>query len=121
VVRDDFKQVVHASWMERPKRGNSWENLNGKLGKCQNSIQVWVKKKVQGNEELIRTKTHELENIQASEGRPNYNREKTLKEEIHNLMEQDEIKWKQRANEDWLRGGDCNIKFFHASATQKKR
>jgi hypothetical protein len=44
-VRDDFKQVVHVSWMERPKRENSWENLKGKLGKCQNSIQVWVKKK----------------------------------------------------------------------------
>lgn len=48
-------------------------------------------------------------------------KEVELKFEIHNLLEQKEAKWKQRAKEDWLCNGDRNTRYFHAYATQKKR
>jgi predicted helicase len=72
-------------------------------------------------ENLIKNKTLALEKIQEEEEDWDKEAETALKDEIHNLMEQEEAKWKQRAKEDWLKNGDRNTRYFHACATIKKK
>jgi hypothetical protein len=91
------------------------------MKRCQKSIQVWVKKVVHATEESIREKSRALEMLQTEERGQAKEEEMQLKNEIENLLEQEEVKWKQRAKEDWLRHGDRNTKYFHACATQKRR
>jgi hypothetical protein len=40
-------------------------------------------------------------------------------DELDSLLEQEELKWQQRAKVNWLKHGDRNSKYFHAAATQK--
>jgi 23S rRNA maturation mini-RNase III len=47
--------------------------------------------------------------------------EAALKEDLNSLLEQEELKWKQRAKENWLKNGDRNIKYFHACANQPSK
>jgi hypothetical protein len=42
-----------------------------------------------------------------------------IKSELDSLLEQEELKWRQKAKENWLMYGDRNSKFFHAYANQK--
>ncbi|XP_059428618.1 uncharacterized protein LOC132162402 [Corylus avellana] len=114
----DFKKEVGKSWRMKQRGENPLQNVHGKLQSCKRSILRWVKKTVHVTEDLIRSKTKKLEEIQGAEGDINLAAEQALMEEVNELLEQEETKWRQRAKENWLIHGDCNTKFFHACATQ---
>ena len=46
---------------------------------------------------------------------------KHLKKEINEVLLREEIMWKQRSRALWLKWGDRNTKFFHATANQWRR
>lgn len=43
-----------------------------------------------------------------------------MKFELDALLEKEEIYWKQRSRENWLRRGDQNSKWFHKKASIRK-
>jgi hypothetical protein len=72
-------------------------------------------------EEKIKMKELELQTLQMKDNDFELEQECQVKAEIHSFLEQEELKWKQRAKEKWLKFGDKNTKFFHTSASQKHR
>jgi hypothetical protein len=44
-----------------------------------------------------------------------------LQKELENQLEQEDLKWKQRAKVNWLRHRDHNTKFYHTCANQRHR
>jgi wobble nucleotide-excising tRNase len=120
-MRPDFKEVIKTGWTTGINRRNKWANVKGKLEQCKKTIPVWVRKNVQAVEGLIKTKTKEFEVLQEGADGHNQEEEKALREEINGLLEQEELKWKQRAKEEWLKSRNRNTKYFHAYATQRRR
>jgi hypothetical protein len=51
----------------------------------------------------------------------NEQRKKEISELIEKLLEQDEIRWNQRARANWLQNGDRNTSYFHSFATARKK
>ena len=44
-----------------------------------------------------------------------------LRKKMNRLLLQDDVYWRQRAKNHWYKDGDKNTKFFHASATARKK
>ncbi|XP_041000418.1 uncharacterized protein LOC121246355 [Juglans microcarpa x Juglans regia] len=46
---------------------------------------------------------------------------KRIQEEIDQLLEEEDVTWKQRAKQKWLKDGDRNSKFFHHCSNQRRK
>ena len=45
----------------------------------------------------------------------------SLRKEINELLDDEEIYWGQRAKANWLKEGDKNTNFFHAQASERHK
>jgi uncharacterized protein YceH (UPF0502 family) len=74
----------------------------------------WSRGKFRNNVALIKQKTQELELLQRSERPKNSDDIKNLQGEIEKLLEQEDLRWKKRAKQNWYKNGDRNTQYFHA-------
>ena len=44
-----------------------------------------------------------------------------LRREINDLLDNEEIMWQQRSRVQWLGMGDCNTKYFHSKASERRK
>jgi hypothetical protein len=63
----------------------------------------------------------ELEFLRNSSNDSNHGRYEEVSRRMSILLAQEEAFWKQRAKVYWLRDGDTNSRFFHATASAKKK
>jgi hypothetical protein len=115
------KQIIKKVWKEKPLSRNAWQVLLGKLEESKNKIRVWRKNTISSSEDVLHRKTEQLLDMQGGDGMLNMDAITELQGEIDEILEQDELKWRQRAKEDWLKHGDKNTKYFHACANQRSK
>ncbi|XP_042939495.1 uncharacterized protein LOC122274525 [Carya illinoinensis] len=88
-----------------------------KEDKCEQLVrQGWYRKGVM--EDPIRRVSARLETCK---GGLNTEELRNLQDKVGLLLEQEDLKWKQRAKRNWYCLGDKNTKFFHACANQRKK
>lgn len=71
--------------------------------------------------EKIKEHKAKLEDLVDSENADDIQKYLSEKDQLNILLLQEETYWKQRAKLFWLREGDDNTRFFHASASAKKK
>ncbi|CAL2278234.1 unnamed protein product [Prunus armeniaca] len=50
-----------------------------------------------------------------------FQRQRTIQEEIEQLWKEEELYWKQRSRVNWLQAGDSNSRFFHLTTIQHRQ
>lgn len=44
-----------------------------------------------------------------------------VRNEMKNMLEHEDLLWKQKARCDWLQLGDCNTKFYHSRTIRRRK
>lgn len=115
------EQVVRRAWQKNFQSQNCQQYIQMKLQWCSKDLLNWsAKNRRDTNKELIDKVIH-LKQLQLCEGPENSVAIAQLDKEIFVLLEQENIKWKQRAIRNWYNLGDRNMKYFHACASQRKK
>jgi len=104
----DPQAVIKKVWRVKQKSNEPWRILKDKLSGCRKSLKIWVRKQVNAVKEQINQKEEELQSLQLQGNRDTSGQKDLIKEELNDLLEQEDLKWRQRAKKDWLRFGDRN-------------
>lgn len=91
------------------------------LEECQKILRRRSSSVHRGRVENIRRKSEKLKELQAREEPSALEEIKLLQKDLHLLLDQKDLKWKQRAKRYWYRNGDQNTKYFHACANQRRQ
>lgn len=117
----DCRETVDVCWNEGRVLSDPLDRVSQKLKNCQDGLKRWKALTDKNRSQTIKIKSNQMKALQELEGPNSLEEQVLLQRETHCLMDQEELKWKQRAKKYWYRNGDWNTKFFHACANQRRR
>ena len=118
---EDCKKIIKQAWQVKGTSDGTWQGVQKKLQDSKNGLLQWRKVNVRPNEVVIRKKKEQLTALQEDKVAAEGGLQKKLKEELANLMDKEDLFWRQRARENWLKWGDRNSRFYNACANQKRK
>jgi hypothetical protein len=119
MLEKDFDKVIQEEWKSSNIDSNQLTAISNKLKRCGDVLKSWSREKLCNTEKIIKSKIACLEALQREEGPWEVAEIKILQQEIDVLLEQEDLKWKQRAKINWYDKGDRNTSYYHAWANQR--
>ncbi len=126
LTRGDFCSLLPIWWREVPTKDRSVLTLVAKLRHCRRRIREWSTTCFHSIARTLKVISDEIQLLDALEENLNLSpdqldRRRHLKTDYAKVVAEEEILWKSRANQYWLRAGDSNTRFFHAMANDRRR
>ena len=98
------------------------EGVASNLQRCASALASWNQKVVGNIPKKIAKKRRTLNAITSVDQLGVRGVEiNQLRGEINDLLDSEEIIWRQRSKVHWYRDGDRNTKFFHARASERRK
>jgi hypothetical protein len=113
--------VIDEAWANDDQNGAGMWSTRERLERCQSKLTRWSESKFRNHDRVLEEKTKLLADLQRDEDGSNEVAITELKAEIDTILEHVDMKWKQRAKQNWYRAGDRNTPFYHAWASHRKK
>ncbi|CAL1356637.1 unnamed protein product [Linum trigynum] len=115
---DEFLPFLSSSWIRGQALPCALQDLSSKL-------QVW-NKEVFGNifqkKKRLANKLHSLETLnERNPSTSSLEEEKKVREDLEDVLWQEEILWLQKSRANWTIHGDQNSRFFHSSTLSRRK
>ena len=121
VLEHDFQNIVGTAWDSDTHASGNFGRLRDKLSQCSRALTNWSRGKTRHGERSIKALTAKLEALQRHEEPANRDTIRDIQGRIEKMLEQEDLKWRQRSKQAWYQKGDRNTPNFHAWASQCRR
>lgn len=115
LTEPDLAAVVQYSWDRNPNGG-----LLYKLSCVATDLAVWGRNLSLKFRDYINKCKGELESLRRWDNPVSVDLYKNTQAKLSKLLADEKTFWSQRSKSFWLKGGDLNTRYFHASATIRK-
>lgn len=109
-------QLVLESWEE-----NNVVNIQQKVKLCGDNLEQWGREVTGRFGDRIKKCKLKMSKLRKLRDGNSVTMYKKAREELFLILEQREIFWRQRSKQLWLHSGDKNSKYFHVSASARRR
>ncbi|XP_020970175.1 uncharacterized protein LOC110268393 [Arachis ipaensis] len=118
---EECEDIVRKGWEKEDVQGCAWKGITTRMENCKEELRKWSRRTIKRADKEIHKLKEELKKLQDSD-LTQEKQEKTqqIKENIATLWKQEEKYWGQRARLKWLKWGDKNTSFFHATTIQRR-
>ncbi|KAL0848127.1 hypothetical protein Bca101_021374 [Brassica carinata] len=116
IKREGFTDTVKYSWSGG---ANGQFGLMQKISNCRQAISIW-KKSAKPNSAIRIQELHHRIDIATHQTLYVPGEISLLRKELSEEYYNEEIFWKQKSRLDWLKAGDMNTKFFHATTKNRR-
>lgn len=108
--------IVKETWNE-----HNMTHIMEKVQVCGERLEQWGKEVMGKFGKRIRLCKTELKLLRNRRDDVSISRYKAVKNELFNIFNQQETFWRQRSKQLWLQADDQNNKYFHATASARRR
>ncbi|KAK6163315.1 hypothetical protein DH2020_000179 [Rehmannia glutinosa] len=121
VKHEECEKIIRDKWIHS-SGGEIRNSIHNTLNLCKTSLIQWNRACVGNITEKIKKMRDKLHAIRLHPRDDNSKLEETrLRTELEDLLDKEELLWRQRGKAQWIHEGDKNTAFFHARATSRKR
>jgi hypothetical protein len=121
-IRDvEYQNLIQNAWKQDRQEGATIRGIQYRLSSCQRELKRWSGSKSGKLNVLLKKKREQLRDIQQRCNSSSLEEIKALQSEINEILEREDLRWKQRAKQHWYLSGDRNTQFFHAWANQRRK
>ena len=115
------KEVVELAWNGISTTSEN-HTIQAKVNNCQDQLQWWNKNVFGHIDKQLKDRQEKLQQLESLNTLHEYAEDiQRLRKEINELMDKENDMWHQRSRALWMQEGDRNTKFFHSTATQRRR
>ncbi|WCJ29319.1 hypothetical protein M5689_010963 [Euphorbia peplus] len=95
--------------------------VQGKISMVSRSLSRWDREVFGHVTTQVQTLSKQLEEVQSLKDGNCKEEETSVAKKLNEMLDREEVMWKQRAKSEWLESGDRNIAFFHAKAKTRRQ
>lgn len=121
-IRDaEYQSLIQNVWKQDRQEGDTILGIQHRLSSCQRELLRWSGSKFGKINDLLKKKREQLRDIQQRSNSSSLEEIKVLQTEINEILEREDLRWKQRAKQHWYVSGDRYTHFFHAWTNQRRK
>lgn len=109
-------QIIKDGW----EQGNN-DDFMQKIRRCAENLETWGREITGCFSKRIKECKKALKLLRNKRDTQSVTTYENARRQLHLVLDQKEIFWKQRSKQMWLQAGNKNTKYFHATCSKRKR